>query len=534
MALPTNQLTSVDKELLSAAKSQSSLLNRQSSVLKGLTDSITKQRKELEELKRSSTNQKQFLGGNGGMSSLAKMFGAKGAATGLKGSPLGPKDETNTGFFKKIVSQITGPSRYQQQLINEIIILKEVTQRQAQDIAFIKSQSEPGAKSQERSLLASAIAKAMGETERPSDSLEGSGGIISTAAKGIGGVLKSLVVGFGAALTGAAMLITKFGKSLPGLFVGALRLALTPVGIAAIIAALIGVKAYKELQGKTEGAGVDADGELIQPTAGDESFVNKLKRVFIDGELASDVFDKKNKGGSEKAQIMQGRNTKTFKGMIQASRRPTDPAAAAAWDERFGGKYDPLTGNPLPEFEEKVVERTKGPIYIPGKGFRVGGAKDGPNSADTDVVDMLGDTLDDTTDYFKDFNETMKKALEGLETIGENIVDIAKDTLDPTKIEDMLNNLLTISFGTPTTDTINLAPYLGTAIVQTLKDITEEGAKIKDYMVDKAQAATNIVTNNTVVGGGNNQGSNSVLSPGSAKRDKRDSWGIWTDGMGKR
>jgi hypothetical protein len=147
---------------------------------------------------------------------------------------------------------------------------------------------------------------------------------------------------------------------------------------------------------------------------------------------------------------------------------------------------------------------------------------------------MLGDTLDDTTDYFKDFNETMKKALEGLETIGENIVDIAKDTLDPTKIEDMLNNLLTISFGTPTTDTINLAPYLGTAIVQTLKDITEEGAKIKDYMVDKATAATNIVTNNTVVGGGNNQGSNSALIQGSAKRDKRDSWGIWTDGMGKR
>jgi hypothetical protein len=534
MALPTNQLTSVDKELLSAAKSQSSLLNRQSSVLKGLTDSITKQRKELEELRRASTNQKQFLGGNGGMSSLAKMFGAKGAATGLKGSPLGPKDETNTGFFKKIVTQITGPSRYQQQLINEIIILKEVTQRQAQDIAFIKSQSEPGAKSQERSLLASAIAKAMGETERPSDSSEGSGGIISTAAKGIGGVLKSLVVGFGAALTGAAMLITKFGKSLPGIFVGALRLALTPVGIAAIIAALIGVKAYKELQGKTEGAGVDADGKPIQPTDGyvkDESFLNKLKR-FFSGENASDVWDKKNKDGSLKAQ--RNRRPQVWTGVMQADKRPDDPEAAAAWDKQFGGKYDPTTGNRLRQLDEQVVARTRGSIYIPGQGWRHGGAKAEPDPKDKDAMTTLDDALDTTTDYFKDFNETMKKALEGFEKIGENIVDIAKDTLDPTKIEGMLNNLLTISFGTPTTDTINLAPYLGTAIVQTLKDITEEGAKIKDYAVEKAQAATNIVTNNTVVGGGNNQGSNSVLSPGSAKRDKRDSWGIWTDGMGKR
>ena len=534
MALPTNQLTSVDKELLSAAKSQSSLLNRQSSVLKGLTDSITKQRKELEELRRASTNQKQFLGGNGGMSSLAKMFGAKGAATGLKGSPLGPKDETNTGFFKKIVSQITGPSRYQQQLINEIIILKEVTQRQAQDIAFIKSQSEPGAKSRERSLLASAIAKAMEETERPSNSSEGSGGIISTAAKGIGGVLKSLVVGFGAALTGAAMLIGKFGKSLPGLFVGALRLALTPAGIAAIIAALIGVKAYKELQGKTEGAGVDADGEPIAtPEKGGESFFNKLKRLFS-GEHASDVWDKKDKdGNSLKAKRMQQFNPLVRQGIVRIP-RPADPVKAAEWDKKFGGKYDPITGNPLPRFEEDIVGRTRGATDVPGKGLRVGGAKDGPDPKDRDVVDMLGDTLDDTTDYFKDFNETMKKALEGLETIGENIVDIAKDTLDPTKIEDMLNNLLTINFGTPTTDTINLAPYLGTAIVQTLKDITDEGAKIKDYMVDKASAATNIVTNNTVVGGGKDQGSTSTVIPGSAKRSKRDSWDVWTEGLGKR
>jgi|694.fasta_scaffold01206_19 hypothetical protein len=532
MALPTNQLTSVDKELLSAAKSQTSLLNKQGSVLKGLSESILKQRKELDELKRSSTNQRQILGGNGGMSSLAKMFGAKGA--GLKGSPLGPKDETNTGFFKKIVNQITGPSKYQQQLINEVVVLKEITQRQAQDIAFIKNQSEEGAKSRERSLLASAIAKAMGETERPSDSPDGTGGVLSGAAKGIGGVLKTLIVGFGAALTGAAMLITKFGKSLPGLFIGALRFALTPVGIAAIIAALIGVKAYKELQGKSEGAELDADGEPIKQSVGDESFVNKLKRVFIDGELASDVFDKKNKEGSEKAQIMQKRNSRTFKGMVQASPRPADPAAAAVWDKQFGGKYDPLTGNPLPEFEQEIVNRTRGPIYVPNKGWRVGGAQEGPDPTDKDVMDTLDDTLDTTTDYFKDFNEGLKKALEGLDTIGDNIIGIAKDTLNPSKIEDMLNNLLTISFGEQPTDTINLAPYLGTAVVQTLKDITEEAGKLTDYVSDKAAAATNIVTNNTVMGTGNNQGSTSAVIPGSAKRNVRDSWGIWTDGLGKR
>jgi hypothetical protein len=204
------------------------------------------------------------------------------------------------------------------------------------------------------------------------------------------------------------------------------------------------------------------------------------------------------------------------------------------WDKQFGGKYDPLTGNPLPEFEQEIVNRTRGPIYVPNKGWRVGGAQEGPDPTDKDVMDTLDDTLDTTTDYFKDFNEGLKKALEGLDTIGDNIIGIAKDTLNPSKIEDMLNNLLTISFGEQPTDTINLAPYLGTAVVQTLKDITEEAGKLTDYVSDKAAAATNIVTNNTVMGTGNNQGSTSAVIPGSAKRNVRDSWGIWTDGLGKR
>jgi hypothetical protein len=198
--LPQNSLSNSDRQILDTIKSQNAHLDAQTRVLHTLSDSIMSfkrdQKKDYNSLRNDiKTMQREFFTGNAkGMSDIKKYF--EKTKNNRPETSFNKEKDTDKGFFRSAINKLFGPSKYQQKMIDEISMLREITEIQATDIGFIKKQYEEGPRARERELLAQAIA----------NKLNLNGG--DNNGKGMLGMLGGLVSALGGILGGLGAVIT--------------------------------------------------------------------------------------------------------------------------------------------------------------------------------------------------------------------------------------------------------------------------------------------------------------------------------------
>jgi hypothetical protein len=194
--LPQNSLSNSDRQILDTIKSQNTHLDAQTRVLHTLSDSIMSfkrdQKKDYNSLRNDiKTMQREFFTGNAkGMSDIKKYF--EKTKNNRPETSFNKEKDTDKGFFKSAINKLFGPSKYQQKMIDEISMLREITEIQATDIGFIKRQYEEGPRARERELLAQAIASKL-DLNGGGDNSKGMLGMLGAGLiSALGGILGSL------------------------------------------------------------------------------------------------------------------------------------------------------------------------------------------------------------------------------------------------------------------------------------------------------------------------------------------------------
>ena len=142
--LPQNSLSNSDRQILDTIKSQNTHLDAQTRVLHTLSDSIMSfkrdQKKDYNSLRNDiKTMQREFFTGNAkGMSDIKKYF--EKTKNNRPETSFNKEKDTDKGFFKSAINKLFGPSKYQQKMMDEISMVREISEIQATDIGFIKKQ----------------------------------------------------------------------------------------------------------------------------------------------------------------------------------------------------------------------------------------------------------------------------------------------------------------------------------------------------------------------------------------------------------
>jgi len=222
--LPQNSLSNSDRQILETIKSQNTHLDAQTRVLHTLSDSIMSfkrdQKKDYNSLRNDiKTMQREFFTGNAkGMSDIKKYF--EKTKNNRPETSFNKEKDTDKGFFRTAINKLFGPSKYQQKMMDEISMVREISEIQATDIGFIKRQYEEGPRARERELLAQAIASKInlngGDSSKGMLGMLGAG--IISALGGIlgslGGILTAAIAAGFAILKG--LIEALLGKGLPG------------------------------------------------------------------------------------------------------------------------------------------------------------------------------------------------------------------------------------------------------------------------------------------------------------------------------
>ena len=81
---------------------------------------------------------------------------------------------------------------------------------------------------------------------------------------------------------------------------------------------------------------------------------NKSLNIYVSNDMMQDIQDLKNaQAGGDSAPP----KTDTTPTTDNVGKRPDDPVQGRRWDNKYGGKYDPETGDKLPEKEKKLPPR---------------------------------------------------------------------------------------------------------------------------------------------------------------------------------
>ena len=541
MTIPINQL-------LDSIKSQSENLNAQSKVLHSLSDTIISQRKEFGNVKKDMGDLKKSFAQNlSGISEIKKYLDSMRRGTSINGTQIGPKSgaggaSPDKGFFTNLFTKMFGPSKYQQNLLNEISALKDITDLQSKDIRFIKNQYSDKTKAYDREMLATAIANKL-------NNLGGGGGggrsMLGGLASGAGSLLGGALSGLGSMIGGALIALGPiFAAAIAGL-AGVLKEA-----IALITAAITGLtNLFRGGPPTTTGPGGGGRGGtppiIPVPGGGGAGQPPQLpgpdnKQLPNDGK-GKGGFTPKGYGGRGQditdvtPNGSKGRLSGGLKGAawIAALLLGVDVLTEAAKnpDKSFGEILKDVGGGILSSlnlfqgFEgpagsvDKYLERTQkekdaaaGVTNEDDKKFRdemVAGAnkageklkKETESEVDTLVAKAYKD-LDSWQDKFKGM---MADGLKGFLTLEDKLEDFMEEIAlagYKKSVEPMLND---IGFDVDVPDAqgknvptrINLAPTFGTSLGEALSETYEEGKRLMSPIKEgMANYATNIINNN--------------------------------------
>lgn len=213
MALPFDRLNPSDKQILDSLKSQNAHLDAQTKVLHSLSSEILKQRKENTSNANKNAKDFQTLFGmmSGGFSEIKKYLNS-GKVSGSTSASASFRDkgaQPDRGFFTNLFSKVFGPSKYQIKVMEEITLLRELSERQTKHLEFLAEQNTDGKRAKERELLAEAIARKM--------RLLGLGDGDGMGGGALSALGKALLVGIGGAI---ALLGRQITTGLKGLLAG--------------------------------------------------------------------------------------------------------------------------------------------------------------------------------------------------------------------------------------------------------------------------------------------------------------------------
>ena len=80
---------------------------------------------------------------------------------------------------------------------------------------------------------------------------------------------------------------------------------------------------------------------------------NKSLNIYVSNDMMQDIQDLKNAQAGGDTTVPPKKEEKTD----NVGKRPDDPVEGRRWDNKYGGKYDPETGDKLPEKEKKRPPR---------------------------------------------------------------------------------------------------------------------------------------------------------------------------------
>lgn len=493
MALPQNPLSSSDRQILETIKSQNAHLDAQTKVLHTLSSSIMSfkqdQRKEYNSLRNDIKEmQRDFFTGNAkGMSDIKKYF--EKTKNNRPETSFNKEKDTDKGFFKTAINKLFGPSKYQQKMIDEISMLREVTEIQATDIGFIKRQYEEGPRARERELLAQAIASKL-------DLGGGDGGgkgMLSMLGAGLISALGAIIGNIGSIITAAiaagwALLKKLFdawgsSRGLPGVdtpdrgkgkeggkTIPPEEPGRVPTPSAPTPSPGPGGSSPKLPSPGTPSLPSPEAPRLPGPESTGKTIEEKMRERAQ--QRAGGVSDATPKGPSKPGMGRLG-----VRGML-------GPLAAALEFLFYTGGIDPN------EDAELKKRREKSPTI----GLM-------PDQTDAETARLLRQNTIETVKNEEDLNGALKRVIDSMmefENKAEEIAEAMGKAIMQGSVS-MLNNLGEINLSNG--QSINLMPNLGTATAEVLDQVYEETKDLAKMGMEAAQPIINNIVNQMSQGG---------------------------------
>lgn len=536
MALPQNPegITNTDRLMLNAVNAQTDNLNKQTKVLHTVSDLLLNQNKEFSKLRKDVQElSRTFIQGNNSNFAEIKKYFEKSKAQNreqprMYSASQKNKSDEEKGFFKGLVGKLFGPSKYQQKMMDDTSSILNFSQLISSDISFIKKQYDEPAKARERELLSQAIADKI-NAHAGGDS-GGGGGLLAA----IGG---TLLAGIGIAIKGLADFIMKGFDNIitPGLkileraLLGALSGASSLLSkIIEAIAALAGsiwdwLKSGKlpttippeEPPPKTPGGQANRNQPRLPAPNKIERLLPNANGLFVpESELpqGSNWWDKVKSYGSgiglglkrlinpitmgmaaTGAAYNYGMPDDIKKDIADFIQEQFPGAPLADWLGPEGGnEYYKIrslrdTRKTMKEIQQKRIAEENSKSGFPGydeagKPIRAFGHG---SIADENTLDELTINLKDNV---WSVDGALKKLTDSLFEYEQKIEDATVKVLD--FVAPKIDQMTEIDFGNG--QKLNLAPNLGTSLVEVLKEVAQE---TKDLVVDATSGLGDITTN---------------------------------------
>ena len=513
MALPINQLNPADRELISSMKAQSESLSAQGRLLHSVSDAVISQKRDYNNLRKDVRDlQKTLLTGTSGISELKRKFDnfKKSSSTPSLLSPRGAdKDKgagTEKGFFASMFSKLFGPSKIQTDMYRELANIRDLAEKQAEELSIIRFNFSEGVKQRDRVLLASAIANAIDR--------EGFGG---QSGGGIGLLLGGIVAALGVVATQIVSAVTGIAKSiydaLYKLFEGLGWIKKVPGAVPVPGPGSEGNK--PGAPGKPGGAAGEGNrpkaGSATRPRVGGRMMVGAgvlagLWATFV--AAGSNLF-----GALEQEENDQDEIDKIIDESLP-SRDTLKERKRQKEEQRTNEGIIQRQGETREEFDRRVAER------------RPEGKAEGMVSEDLDIGKKIEEKLKQATEGFIDklanvATRSFDFIDEGLKTFGSKYREV---------VEPQLNNLLEIPFqGDPSRpERLQLFPNLGTNLGNAVEDAYSDSKNLMNLIKDGMSSGVNVVTNNVNnIVPGSKAGDITITPPASSTQNTSPSHQQW-------
>lgn len=492
MALPSL----IERNNLQSEKQTMGILTEQKELLSRISQSIISNNKEFGSLRKDMSDlKKEFTLGMSAFDDLKKYL-EDIKSEKLKTKTVESKDQ-NRSFFSAAIAKLLGKkesmddvtiSDLQRKILDETIVIKNLSLNTDENISVIRKSYEPAEKAKDRKLLAEAIANEM----------DGGG----STGKGFLGVITALGISLAALGT---YLVKGIGEVVGNIVIKALQ----SLGLSKAVSTVAGPTPdldkdkNKKPQPKTGGLrgflGKVATGLGIAGTAtlaatpsdlGDstmDAYRERLKKQYEEGKFEQEIDAEVTR---KQFEAFYGGNAKVMEEMKAAANQQDFMLEKVAELNRMateGTQAGTETAQDIIQSMDEIALQTR-EEFLKQKGLLEDQTAQQQEKNQLEQEEI--DTKSEDVDLYSLMTEKLKGVMDGLS-------DLTPEGTSK-KIVEFLNNLGEIEFGNG--QKLNLFPELGTSLASALDSMDKELADMKN---GGALGQVNTVVNNSTSVGGN-------------------------------